>query len=264
MYQKKARKKSTGDAEGARFSRGKVAPPADAPVRGNSVSGSACWCDAPGHHPCPPALPGVPCGHKQGETCARTGAGNQVCVLSIVPVQIKAKNGNTILSTYAFFDPGSSATFCTEHLTRQLNMNSTKAHIFLRTMGQANTVSGPEVYTQQVMPVTKDNIVTQKDLRKWPYLQRIEVPKLDAEVELLIGTNAPKLLEPSEVINSHGDGPYAVRTLLGWVVNGPLRGGGSDTGKIGCSTVTVNRIFIDKVELLIAQYNQDFNEKSCE
>ncbi|KAK0147191.1 Clathrin interactor 1 [Merluccius polli] len=45
MYQKKERKKSTGDAEGARFSRAahrKVAPPADAPVRGNSVSGSAC------------------------------------------------------------------------------------------------------------------------------------------------------------------------------------------------------------------------------
>ncbi|KAK0143032.1 Vasoactive intestinal polypeptide receptor 2 [Merluccius polli] len=41
-YQKKERKKGTGDAEGARFSRAahrKVAPPADAPVRGNSVSG---------------------------------------------------------------------------------------------------------------------------------------------------------------------------------------------------------------------------------
>ncbi|KAK0150744.1 hypothetical protein N1851_008151 [Merluccius polli] len=59
-YQKKERKKSTGDAEGARFSRAahrKVAPPADAPVRGNSVSGSACRCDAPGHHPCPPPAP---------------------------------------------------------------------------------------------------------------------------------------------------------------------------------------------------------------
>ncbi|KAK0156457.1 Wiskott-Aldrich syndrome protein family member 1 [Merluccius polli] len=47
---KKRKKKSTGDAEGARFSRAahrKVAPPADAPVRGNSVSGSACRCDAP-------------------------------------------------------------------------------------------------------------------------------------------------------------------------------------------------------------------------
>ncbi|KAK0135833.1 hypothetical protein N1851_028330 [Merluccius polli] len=49
-YQKKERKKSTGDAEGARFSRAahrKVAPPADAPVRGNSVSGSACRFTGP-------------------------------------------------------------------------------------------------------------------------------------------------------------------------------------------------------------------------
>lgn len=43
------------------------------------------------------------------------------------------------------------------------------------------------------------------------------------------------------------------------------KGSGSDTGKIGCPTVTVNRISIDKVEqLLIIQYNQDFNERSSE
>lgn len=48
---------------------------------------------------------------------------------------------------------------------------------------------------------------------------------------------APKLFEPWEIINSRSSGPYAARTLLGWVVNGTLRGSGSDTGKIGCPTV---------------------------
>ena len=65
------------------------------------------------------------------QTCAHTGAGKQVCILSIVPVQIKAKNGGKKLPTYAFLDPGSSATFRTEHLMRQLSMDSTKAQIFL-------------------------------------------------------------------------------------------------------------------------------------
>ncbi len=148
------------------------------------------------------------------QTCARTGAGKQECVLSIVPVQVKAKNGNKILTTYAFLDPGSSATFCTERLMRQLNMDGIQAQIFLRTMGQAHTVKThvltglevagyddnrfldlPEVHTQQTMPVTTHNIITEKDLREWPYLQKIKVPKLDAGVDLLIGTNAPKLLE---------------------------------------------------------------------
>ena len=218
------------------------------------------------------------------QTCAHTGAGTQKCVLSIVPVQVKVKNGNKILTTYAFLDPGSSATFCTERLMRQLNMDSIQTHIFLRTMGQAHTVKThvltglevagyddnrfldlPEVYTQQTMPVTRNNIATEKDLRRWPYLRKIKVPELEVGVDLLIGTNASKLLEPWEIINSCNDGPYAVRTLLGWVVNGPLKGSGSDTGKNGCPTVTVNRISIDKVEqLLITQYNQDFNERSCD
>lgn len=113
------------------------------------------------------------------QTCARTGAGKQDHVLSIVPVQVKAKSGNNILETYAFLDPGSSATFCTEHLMRKLNLNGTKTSIFLRTMGQENTVNTlvltelevcsyngdlPDVHTQKNMPVTKDNIVTQENM----------------------------------------------------------------------------------------------------
>ena len=95
--------------------------------------------------------------------------------------------------------------------------------------------------------------------------ERIKVHKLDAEVDLLIGTNAPKLLEPWKIVNSHVDGPYAIRTLFGWVENSPLRGSGSDKGKSGCPAVTVSRISTKKVEqLLLAQCNQDVNEKLCE
>ncbi|KAK0151243.1 hypothetical protein N1851_007616 [Merluccius polli] len=104
-------------------------------------------------------------------------------------------------------------------------------------------------HTQRSMPVTKDNI--------------FKAPYLDAEVDLLFDTNTPKLLEPWEIINSCDNGPYAVRTLLRWVVNGSLRVGESDSGTSSCHTVTVNKIEIARVkDLLIAQYNQDFNEKT--
>lgn len=43
------------------------------------------------------------------------GAGKD-CKLSIVPVQIKSSKGNKTILTYAFLDPGSTATFCTENL----------------------------------------------------------------------------------------------------------------------------------------------------
>ncbi|CAM4608863.1 unnamed protein product [Leuciscus chuanchicus] len=201
------------------------------------------------------------------ETCGHTGAGSDECVLSIVPVQVKAKSGSTIMNTYAFLDPGSSASFCTQHLMRKLNLSGVKTSILLRTLGQERSVdtfllsglevSGlneenfldlPEVYTQKTMPVSRNNILTQQDLEGWKYLKGITVPSLEAEVELLIGTNAPKLMEPWEIINSQGKGPYAVRTLLGWVVNGPLRGGEPRKGKIGLPEVTVNRISVAKLQ----------------
>ncbi|KAM3849947.1 amphiphysin [Diretmus argenteus] len=42
------------------------------------------------------------------------------------------------------------------------------------------------------------------------------IPPINADVDLLIGTNASKQMESWEVINSCGDGLFAVRTRLGW------------------------------------------------
>lgn len=113
------------------------------------------------------------------------------------------------------------------------------------------------------MLVTSDNIVTQEDVEKWPYLSDVQIPSIEANVDLLIGTNAPWLLEPWEVVNSRGNGPYAVKTVLGWVVNGPLQAGnGSENGPpVAC----VIRISVCRLkQMLINQYNHDFNERNSE
>ena len=49
-----------------------------------------------------------------------------------------------------------------------------------------------------------DNIVTEEDLAKWSYLAKVKIPSIKANVDLLIGSNAPKMLEPWEVVNSQG------------------------------------------------------------
>lgn len=185
-----------------------------------------------------------------------------------------------MLQTYAFLDPGSTATFCTSSIMQRLNLQGTKTSILLRTMGQEKVVESqiltglevskldcnqfvklPEVFTQEAIPISKHNIPTQRDIEKWEYLKDIRIPELDADVESLIGTNAPKLMEPWEIINSQGDGPYAVRTLLGWIINGPLRGNSGHCQR-SCLTIYANRISIIKLEeLLISQYNQEFSEK---
>lgn len=225
-----------------------------------------------------PKEPSISC--TSTSTCGHTGAGHNNGILPILPVQLKCTKGNKVIETYAFLDPGSTGTFCSERLVNQLNTEGRRAKIHLRTMGhnkavpsciinglEISGVSGkhfyelPDVFTQKEMPVSTDNIISKEELAKWPYLKDIRIPRINADVDLLIGTNASKLMEPWEVINSRGDGPYAVRTLLGWVINGPLQGN-RDSG-CGYPKVNVNRTTVDRIEeLLVKQFNYDFNERT--
>lgn len=217
------------------------------------------------------------------ETCGHTGAGADQCLLSIVPVQVKSIKSDQVILTYAFLDPGSSATFCSEQLMQKLHLTGKRTQFLLCTMGQERVVpaysltglevSGingnvfhelPQTLTQKKMPVNTDNIVTAETLVKWPYLVGLTPPKIEANVDLLIGSNAPRLLEPWEVINSHGNGPYAIRTVLGWVINGLVHGEDSCLNA-ECRSAVVNRVSVCKLEkMLNNQYNHDFNERVTE
>ena len=117
----------------------------------------------------------------------------------------------------------------------------------------------PEVYTQESMPVDTSSIPTNDDLSRCPYLREVNLLTVKANLELLIGSNVPKALEPWEVVNSQGDGPHAVITKSGWVVNSPLNGCCMDS----CPKVTANRVSVANLEeLLLQQYDHDFSESS--
>ncbi|KAJ8040898.1 hypothetical protein HOLleu_15336 [Holothuria leucospilota] len=73
------------------------------------------------------------------------------------------------------------------------------------------------------------------------------------EVGILLGNNVHKAMEPWDVINSQDDGPYAIRTCLGWVVNGPVISG---------KKAHVNYITLQTIDdMLTSQFNHDFNER---
>ncbi|KAL0176849.1 hypothetical protein M9458_029179, partial [Cirrhinus mrigala] len=80
--------------------------------------------------------------------------------------------------------------------------------------------------------------------------------------ELLIGANVPEALEPWQVVRGQRNGPYAVKTILGWTVNGPLKGMEKDgTFCNDQPQVTVNRISVSKLdELWKQQFRTDFPE----
>ena len=119
-------------------------------------------------------------------------------------------------------------------------------------------ISLPAVYTQPSLPVTKDQIPTQEDVSRWPYLSDVLIPALDADIGILIGGNAWNTMEPWKIVNSIGDGPYAVYTLLVWVVNGPAH----DVSQ--CNKITINRLQLIEGNLdhhMQRFFDLDFSER---
>lgn len=50
----------------------------------------------------------------------------------------------------------------------------------------------PEVFSQETIPVIKENIPCQDDADIWPYLKEVKIPTIKAEVGLFIGANVSK------------------------------------------------------------------------
>lgn len=211
-----------------------------------------------------------------GDTSSQTGARGTDSILAIVPVRVKAKKGNKVLTCYAFLDPGSNASFCTNKLANNLHLQGKNVNILLTTMGEQKTVSCKPVPDLKVSSLEGDDFidltevfaqkaipVTQEDVDKWPHLQGVRIPSISADVGLLIGTDVAKALEPEEIIHSVKDGPYVVRTALGWTVNGPLRENIRIRTKRGYPQIKMNRISVARLEeLWTQQFKCDFPENA--
>ena len=63
------------------------------------------------------------------------------------------------------------------------------------------------------------------------------------EVTLVIGTNCVKALEPHELIVIKNGGPYALKTLLGWCIVGPMYSG-NKSEKLSCNRIMVKSVVV--------------------
>lgn len=93
------------------------------------------------------------------QTCGRTGGGKDRCILSIVPVQVKSVKGHEVIQTYAFLDPGSSATFCSEDLMQKLNISGKITNFLLTTMGQEKVVPAYSLSGMEVSGLEENNFI---------------------------------------------------------------------------------------------------------
>ena len=161
--------------------------------------------------------------------------------LAIVPVRVRAAGRSEMVETYAFLDSGSNTSFCTDKLLKRLNEPGRKTRLSLTTMlgvsnpiecsvvrleifdlDNQNCVELPNVYSTPNLPIRPECIGKQEDVERWPHLTGIAIPHIDAEIGLLIGSDAPEIMQPREMRMSEDGGPFATKTLFGWVLNGPL------------------------------------------
>ena len=66
-----------------------------------------------------------------------------------------------------------------------------------------------------------------------------EIYPTDISLELLIGANYAETLELKDVISSRQNGPYAVKTIIGWCVVGLISCNSESGNKVNCHRVSV-------------------------
>lgn len=227
-----------------------------------------------------------------------------VISLCVVPVKIyHSSNPKVVTNSYALLDNGSQGTFIMDRVVNELNVDGHKSSLSLRTIhgerkenclaidnlvvaprddnNKINQINLPRTYSITNIPVDAEDIPTSAKLSHWPYLDvlRDVLPKTEdgIKVELLIGGNVPKALEPIKVIPSKNGGPYAYLTRLGWCIAGPISGMSTEvknhlvavqneeTGQLANHFFKLSsREVKDNTlkEMLLSMYKIDFNENA--
>ena len=164
----------------------------------------------------------------------------------ILPVWLHHKDRpQSKVLVYALLDNASDTTFIKTSTLKDLGVEGPELKIKLYTMhGNAEIpvqkVDGlvverfdkkvkielPKAYSRDSIPSRRNQIPRPETASEWPHLQRIEnkifAYQEQLEVGILIGCNCPRAIKPREVITGKGDDPYAIRTLLGWGIIGPV------------------------------------------
>ena len=171
--------------------------------------------------------------------------------LGILPVTILGPAGKSV-NCHALLDNGSTRSFIEETLVHELGLDSEQISFTLSTLAaQSAQVTGrevkhltiatdlcpegfqlTEVWTTPAGSLPCGEGVTEQNLRSWAHLRDLPLqPCKNYQVRLLIGVESSAIV-PLEVRPPPSDGgPYAERTVLGWVLRGPHLYSGAEVNK---------------------------------
>ncbi|KAI2646026.1 hypothetical protein H4Q32_024548 [Labeo rohita] len=161
--------------------------------------------------------------------------------LKVVPVLLW--RGKRSVSTYAILDDGAQRSIILPAAVQQLRIEGREEIMALRTIrhditelkGQKvdlllSPQSRPEekysltgVFTAPLLTLTEQAYPLKRLQQCYPHLRGIPLPSFNrVQPLLLIGSDYPTLITPKEPIRlGPAGGPVAVRTQLGWVLQGP-------------------------------------------
>ncbi|KAL0186159.1 hypothetical protein M9458_017829, partial [Cirrhinus mrigala] len=172
----------------------------------------------------------------------RPTSGSKV-LLKVTKVLIR--NGNEAVEAYAVLDDGSERTIILHDAVQKLRLAGQPEDLVLRTVRQDTQVIHGAAVTFTVSPTVNPskaykirNAFTAKALglaehthpvsilqRKFKHLAGLPLQQLDkVHPVLLIGSDCPHLITPIEPVRlGPPGGPAAVRTRLGWTLQGPAQ-----------------------------------------
>ena len=144
---------------------------------------------------------------------------------------------NDLFETCALLDSGSNTTFCSQKLVDSVGIESTPVEYTISTMSSSREsrngklvnlelqssdglakVSLRNVYVTDNIPVSQCKL----DLTGYAHLTDLPVHDVSSRVDLLIGQDNAELLLPLQTRSGSKGEPFAIQTVLGWSVNGPV------------------------------------------
>jgi hypothetical protein len=157
------------------------------------------------------------------------------CPVDVVVPIVKVDVNNAIV-TNALLDNASTASFCSERLFKALNLKGTVVNYTLNTMSSRQECKQGLVVNfhlkscndEQVMYMSNVYVVPEipvnapkLTLGGYPHLADLSID-VHGPVDILIGQSHAEALIPLETRRGNTGDPFAVKTLFGWSINGPV------------------------------------------
>ena len=189
----------------------------------------------------------------------------------IVPIEVNDK-----CKVNALLDTASTNTFCSQRLVDLLgvqgrmtsytlttltskneNKDTLLVDLSVKSLDGSNSLDLRNVYVVPEIPVRLPRV----DTRQYSHLHGLPLGSVGLHVDILIGQDHSSALVPLETRKGLLVEPFAVRTILGWSLNGPAMTGGA----VGKKVVNhfVNASLDQKVEQLWHIENDNVGETLC-